>query len=212
MSKPLPQFREGGGRFLILGQQAKTHISKICTPAIYLGTDARNPWLGCLFEACSVKPPPGRDVFRQLCEHIMKDGFVTSGEPLLVSQPEDLQVPVEPPQEAPMGHGPHSLGYIKGQARSTTLLTVLHYCYSKNVDLKKIHPVLYESCLKIYILKVQYSTKADEALANMKLSARGSVRRANNLVITVMMLHNLAKNGLGDAQSFVRRWALGVNW
>ncbi|CAK0897612.1 unnamed protein product [Prorocentrum cordatum] len=153
-----------------------------------------------------MKPAPGKDVTRQLWENYLKDGFVTSGEPLLVSQPEELQVRPEPPLPAPTAHAPHSLGYIKGQARSLALLALLHYCYSKNIDLKEVHPLLWQSVCRIYVLKVTYSTKADEALANMKLSARGSIRRANNLVVTVVMLHNLSKQGFGDLQSFARRW------
>ncbi|CAK0869799.1 unnamed protein product, partial [Prorocentrum cordatum] len=151
-----------------------------------------------------MKPAPGKDVTRQLWENYLKDGFVTSGEPLLVSQPEELQVRPEPPLPAPTAHAPHSLGYIKGQARSLALLALLHYCYSKNIDLKEVHPLLWQSVCRIYALKVTYSTKADEALANMKLSARGSIRRANNLVVTVVMLHNLSKQGFGDLQSFAR--------
>ena len=146
-----------------------------------------------------MKPAPGKDVTRQLCENYLKDGFITAGEPLLVSQPEELQL------QCGAGHAPHSVGYIKGQARSLTLLALLRYCYSKNIDLKEVHPVLWQSVCKIYVVKITYSTKADEALANMKLSARGSIRRANNLVVTVMMLHNLSKQGFGDMQSFTRR-------
>eukprot|EP00959_Pyramimonas_sp_CCMP1952_P113850 2380521-Pyramimonas_sp.AAC.1 len=60
-------------------------------------------------QACSMKPAPGKDVTRQLWENYLKDGFVTSGEPLLVSQPEELQVRPEPPLPAPTAHAPHSL-------------------------------------------------------------------------------------------------------
>ena len=150
-----------------------------------------------------MKAAPGKDVTRQLSENYLKDGFVTAGEPLLVTQPEELQHPHDTCMLAT--HAPHSVGYIKGQARSLTVLALLYYCYSKNVDLKEVHPVLWQSLCKIYVLRITYSTKADEALANMKLSVRGSARRANNLVVTVMMLHNLSKQGFGDLQSFTRR-------
>ena len=33
---------------------------------------------------CALKPPPGKELFRQLSEHMLQDGFLTSGEPLLV--------------------------------------------------------------------------------------------------------------------------------
>ena len=53
------------------------------------------------------------------------------------------------------------------------------------------------------------STKIDEALMNMRISARGSVRRANNLITTVIMIQNLVEHGLVDAMNFVRKWGPG---
>ena len=88
-----------------------------------------------------MKPAPGTDVTWQLSENYLKDCFVTAGEPLLVTQPEELQHPHDTWMLAT--HAPHSLGYIKGQARSLTVLALLYYWYSKNVDLKDVHPVLW---------------------------------------------------------------------
>jgi hypothetical protein len=69
----------------------------------------------------SIKPSAENFVVTKLVEQILVDGFVTNGEPLLVSQPEVLQ-----------GEGSKvgkitcfSLGYVKGQARAVALLLVL---------------------------------------------------------------------------------------
>ena len=154
---------------------------------------------------CSVKPPAGQNVVMKIMEQILLEGFVTSGEPLLVSQPPEL-LSVGP--EAPWGSGlpTMSLGYIKGQARATTMLCILHYFYTQQIDLKNTHPKLYDSLLKIQVLKINYANKIEEGLANMKLSARGSIRKANNVIQTVLMLQRLSKHGLTDPGSFVRRW------
>ncbi|CAK0825428.1 unnamed protein product [Prorocentrum cordatum] len=154
---------------------------------------------------CSVKGPPGREVAMQLCEHIMMDGFVTNGEPLLITQPQEL-LKVGPPAPWAGGLTTMSLGYVKGQARVTTLLSILFLYFKKNFDVSKEHPVLAETVQKIFALKVQYSTKIEEGLANMKYSARGSVRKANNVITTVLMLQKLSQHGLTDPALFVRRW------
>ena len=154
----------------------------------------------------SMKPPPGKDVFGQLVENILLDGFVTGGDALLVCQPEELSDGSRPPWGGNDVHCAFSLGYVKGQARATSLLAILYYCFEKQIDLQTVHKKLFESVTKVWVFRVAYTTRADEALANMRLSARGSIRRANNLIITVVMLQNLGKQGAGDTSSFVRRW------
>ena len=80
--------------------------------------------------AASLKLPPGKNVAMALCEEMVTDGFVTSGEPLLITVPaallaqglmapwctevtRDGTVVVEPAHQLLA----QSIGYSKGQAR-----------------------------------------------------------------------------------------------
>ena len=56
---------------------------------------------------CSLKPPPGKELFRQLSEHMLQDGFLTSGEPLLVVQShQEHAISLNAPWPSPGGSGP----------------------------------------------------------------------------------------------------------
>ena len=83
----------------------------------------------------SIKPPPGKELAVQLIDFFLKEGFVTSGEPLLISMPESLVEEnrgVTSPwdSEGKVTLAPFSVGYVKGRARATSLLALLHVMYS----------------------------------------------------------------------------------
>ncbi|CAK0907391.1 unnamed protein product, partial [Prorocentrum cordatum] len=152
--------------------------------------------------ACSLKPPPGCDVTDQLVGEIFQDGFVTASDPLLVTQPAELASLSE--DDDARGF---YLGYAKGQARAVAILSILLYFMKNEYDLKVVHLKLYESILAIYVHSMKVNSKEEEALLNMKLSCRGSIRRANNIVEVVFMLQNLSNRyGMSDSAGFVRRW------
>ena len=160
---------------------------------------------------CSLKPPPGKELVRQLSEHMLQDGFLTSGEPLLVVQSHQADaITLNAPWPSHGGSGPGlvaaSLGYLKGMARSTTALLLVHRAWQLNLDMHQAHPKLYESIVRIYVHHVQQPTKVDEALHNMKLSARGSIRKKINLIQTEMMISKLQVLGLQDFTVFVKKW------
>ena len=75
---------------------------------------------------------------------IMQDGFVTSGDPLLVVRSHELELRVRN-MDAPWASGPGQLdillpfgmGYMKGKARMFTLLTILSLVVDDQVDLEK---------------------------------------------------------------------------
>jgi hypothetical protein len=158
---------------------------------------------------CSLKPPPGSSLFGQLTEQILMDGFLTSGDPLLVVQPtmDCGLVQLWPPEV--VGSEPlrtASLGYVKGMARTSSLLMLLHYCFKNSVDLKTVHPQLYTSVLKIFVHHMPSQTKQDEALKNLKLSARGSIRKMANVIQIAQIIKNLCEHGMNDFTGFVRKW------
>ena len=49
-------------------------------------------------------------------------------------------------------------------------------------------------------------SRVDEALRNMKLSRRGSLRKATNTIQCVFMIRSLMIFGLADTMTFVRQW------
>ena len=95
---------------------------------------------------------------------------------------------------------------MKGMARVTTVLAIIHRAWKLNLDLRVSHPQLYESILTIFVHHVEQATTLDEALHNMKLSARGSIRKKANIIKIVMMINKLQTFGLNDFTVFVRKW------
>lgn len=159
----------------------------------------------------SLKPPCGIELGGRLLQQYMAETFITSGDPLLVVQQETDVCPhnLTGPWDSGTASGgikPFNLAFVKGYARSSTLLMVLHRMKVQGLDvtvLKDFH----ESVQKIHVHCLKPSSRLDEALTNCKLSARGSLRKQNNTIQIVMMLRKLSKcGGLSDASTFIKRW------
>ena len=163
--------------------------------------------LGFLAEQ-SPKPAGGHEATKVMMEMIVKGGFQTGGEPLLVlrsHQPDmckDLPIPWS--SECPFGTPlpMFGLSYLKGLRRVTSLMMILHYCKVNGVDIKKNLPELFESVVKIRVHHVAQSSLAEETFSCMKISAKGSMRRACNVVEMVVMIRNLHM----DVNAFARKW------
>ena len=157
-------------------------------------------------QSSSLKPPCGMRKFSLLMDQIMSDGFVTSSQPLLVTTPP--HVVQGPPLVVHWSGnlGTATLAYSKGAARTQTILALLRWCQLNNCSVRHGHPTLYGTLLVIFAHKIECATRLDEALLNMKLSVRGSIRTANNVIETVMMIRNLEMMGASDIAGFVRKW------
>jgi hypothetical protein len=137
--------------------------------------------------SCSIKPEPGKNVSQLLTDEMTRDGFITSGDPLLVLQPSGLKEAMPSGAAWPDGFGgplgltPASVGYLKGMARSTNLLTILYLVMKKGISLRDVHPRFYQSCLRVYCYHQPVSSRRNEALQNMSASCRGSIRKAPNV-------------------------------
>ena len=151
---------------------------------------------------CSLKPPAGRTLFSQLIEQILLDGFVSSSEPVLVLQSRSA----DPKLPQFCGLATFSLGYLTGVARASSLLALLHVIFKSGIDLSTTHPTLHNSCCAIHVHHVEQPSKMHEALKNMKLSARGSIRKMTNVIEITVMVKNLYTHGLNDFALFVRMW------
>ena len=66
-----------------------------------------------------------------------------------------------------------------------------------------MHPRLWLSIREINAFMLDPGTRLQAAMANMKMSARGDMRRANNVIQIAMMVKEL---NLPDCGTFVRTW------
>ena len=155
---------------------------------------------------CTMKPPPGRSLFNLLIEQYLLDGFVTSSEPLLVAQSRKADQSLRQFYQGDNPLPTFSLAYIKGMARVCSLFALLYKVWKLGIELQSVHKTLYESVRVVYVHHIEQPSKMDEALKNMKLSCRGSIRKATNVIEVVMMLKNLYNHGMNDFYLFVRRW------
>ena len=149
----------------------------------------------------AVKPAPGRDLTLQLVDHYLADGFITSGEVLLVSQPTALK-------QAGERLPPFTVGYVKGQARMLSLLGLLFVMHEKRITMEilaKDLPKFHDSVCLIWAQRVDEGSRTEEALLNMKLSLRGSLRKACNVVQICEMIRRLRSDGETFAK-FIQRW------
>ena len=172
----------------------------LCVHVAALGFDAGS----------SLKPPPGRELFKGLMEHMLQDGFCTRTEPLLVLQsrtPDTL-----PKLKALWQTGDEevlpmfSLSYMKGFARVTSMFALLFWVWKHGIDLASEHRELYNSVCAVHVHHTEQASKIDEALKNMKLSSRGSLRKMTNVIQLVTILNGLFKHGLTDIGVFIRKW------
>ena len=163
------------------------------------------------YAACaSLKDPPGPQLWKLLLEFYLLDGFKTSNEPLLVSQPDELahqglvqNFPGEPDGTLACA----SLGYVKGFARTTSALAIAYFCFANQIDLKDICPKLHTSMRAVYAHYLPMESKVEESLKNMKISCTGSIRRPPNVVQqTSTILRLVQTGGLKDYQEYVRRY------
>ena len=158
---------------------------------------------------CTTKPAPFHETAIELMEEIVKDGFVTASDPLIVHQPvellqprydDDLRLLSEEIRWTPSAPtepvlNTMSLGYVKGMARVCTVLSLIHHSWKRGYDLEARHPKLFTSLLRVWAIHTACSSKRELALTNMKLSTRGSIRKPPNVVTILYMCMNLAEAG-----------------
>ena len=97
------------------------------------------------------------------------------------------------------------MGYVKGMARVSTLIALLAFVKGRALNIHDL-PKLYESVLDIKVVRFGPIDQLGQAMMNMKLSVRGSIRTANNIIQTVYMVVKLQKVKACDMQGFIRTW------
>jgi hypothetical protein len=140
-------------------------------------------------------------------DQYLTDGFETAGDPLFVTQPETLwNQGLVRLWDCPEPLATASLGYMKGMARTNTLLSFLHWCMESHIDLKDVHSKLHRTICKIYVHHQIMDSRMDEALKNMKISCKGSLRKPPNVISIAGMVRSLFEVGMRDFGAFVRKW------
>lgn len=93
-------------------------------------------------KACSMKPDADHALSRELAERILKEGFLSNAEPLLVSVNAECMrlsdvAKLTPPWQHLGMMKPFSLGFVKGKARAHTLLAVLSICFDNRLAVRE---------------------------------------------------------------------------
>ena len=155
---------------------------------------------------CPLKTPAGTDTFERIIGEVLQDGVVTAGEPLLVVQ---TRAPASYEGLPSFGSSTYPLptcsrAYVKGMARISSIISLLYWRWEQNFNLREPHPKLYDSVRAVYVHHIEKHSKVEEALSNMKLSARGNIRKATNVIQIAMIVKNLGSHGFSDFAGFVR--------
>ena len=101
---------------------------------------AFHPTLFSFVRQSSLKGDPESAVCEKLCEQIMADGFITSGDEFLVAPLQGVGLPsIKSAFTSPGGASvvPFSIGYVKGSARMTTVLAIVAMCIDDGISVKE---------------------------------------------------------------------------
>eukprot|EP00973_Karenia_brevis_P037255 5136229-Karenia_brevis.AAC.1 len=158
-----------------------------------------------------MKPPTAAQTFAMLTEQFVVDGFVTHGQPLLATRPNDLVNLVAGlpllPSRGPTDLKLFSLGQVKGIARIHSVMALCLWMAKEKIDVAAACPALFESLRVIHYQPLYVKDSLDASLMNMKMSVRGAIRKANSTITVVFMVKELvAKQSIPDVGVFVRRW------
>ena len=127
----------------------------------------------------STKPFPYSSVCKQLFEEYLAHGFLTDVEPLRVwCTAEEKQ---NPPEK-------FTVRFVKGSARSSTLLAMLSLALDAGVDIPVLLPHLAQGAVAIHASFECHVDLAAVAIANAHHSNRGSIRQPHDIVTWTMKL------------------------
>ena len=139
----------------------------------------------------TTKPPPYKSVVKSLVDEFLTNTFITKGDPLVVfSMAETTER--------------FWLGYIKGAARAMTALALLSIMLRAGTfdTWRMLNASLCESFTTVWIKWiVQNPDRERVAFINAALSARGSMRRANDIMTWVVKLKDIEKASQGARKS-----------
>ena len=155
---------------------------------------------------------PLRTTVMALVDEMLVDGMKTSTEPLLIMQPEILRRQSQDciletwEESQPHGSLPiFSVGFIKGAARAASLHMILHIVLMDGINIRIMAPKLFISSQCIFCHHLPQADVASWILTNARFSARGSIRRAWNVIQWMSSLCGLKSQGM-NALQIIKRW------
>ena len=142
--------------------------------------------------SCSLQDVTNVSTCVDLSERFVTEGFKTAGEPLIVRPGSNVVAPIDS----------FSVGYVKGKARMTSLLALIHYYMSHEEALP--HALLTTACV-IQVRSVWTQDLQAEAFYAMQVGYRSAVRKAPsvmNWAVTLLKLKESGKDPLEVIQSW----------
>ena len=97
-------------------------------------------------------------------------------------------------------------GHHKSAARTSTLHLIVSLFLQDRVDLKACHPELHDSFLSLQCANLAFNTDREQVFHNFQVSARGSIRKAPNVISWVVTLKRMSKRGDSDTPAIVNDW------
>ena len=145
----------------------------------------------------SSKPAPYPRVSKLLADEILKNGFLSEHDHLIIHNPVDTES---------LKYG--WLHYIKGSARSATLLGIVKLMLQimgTGAACRFLNPEIWETYCCIYVRWLVWRPdKRTISFLNAKLSHAGSIREPNDLITWVIKLQALHDSG--SPSSLIAAW------
>ena len=85
-------------------------------------------------------------------------------------------------------------------------LLILNHTTQDGCSLERYHPKLYASTRRIYAKLVVWNNLRDQIIHRNKIDARGSIRKAPNVITWALPLDKLRQVGDKDAGAIIRAW------
>ena len=117
---------------------------------------------------------------------VYEDGFETKSEPLRMFQAGDHKNEL-----------PFQFCFVKGMARSSTLLAGLHVSFIFKKNVADIFPNIYATARSVHVVMETHTSMTSVALRNAILSHKGSIRKAHCAVTwtgKLLILKQLGQN------------------
>ena len=163
----------------------------------------------------SPKEPTSMKTSLQLAERYFLETFLTGSEAILTAagSAEDMRKLSQIDAKSSPWHSqdidpmpPFCLHIHKGAARIRTCLCICSIFIDDEVDMKAIAPKLWQSFRDVYCHNLNFGTLKEQAFSNFKMSVRGSIRQAPNMMSWFVMLDRLRQKGDTDAGGIIRQW------
>ena len=95
---------------------------------------------------------------------------------------------------------------FQGNARIVTLHFLLSLIVDDEIDLQTLLPKVWESMRSIVCRNVGFANKEEQVFDNFKLSGRGAIRRAPNVISWMHFLLNQKQVSETDIGGIIQRW------